>query len=259
MHGGSIQYKITDRAEKIIPAMIWLAGVCSLALALSGCKTTMYECPVLLDTKNANNKMRLIANLQDRSYSAVLSCGQSNPVLVGKFPSCLDATRDKATLDMYFGFCVGDAVVTPSPIANVPGWNDLGDFQVTNTVSPVSTVRATPTVRAAPAGIPVVTARAAVAQATQPPPPVAPVRPANLPRRVSQTTISPPCITVVSVHTEAATLPPATLAAEPLPVTEAPTAAPTAAPEVVTAAAVVSMSIAAPTFAPRAMRRPITN
>lgn len=239
--------------------MIWLAGVCSLALALSGCKTTMYECPVLLDTKNANNKMRLIANLQDRSYSAVLSCGQSNPVLVGKFPSCLDATRDKATLDMYFGFCVGDAVVTPSPIANVPGWNDLGDFQVTNTVSPVSTVRATPTVRAAPAGIPVVTARAAVAQATQPPPPVAPVRPANLPRRVSQTTISPPYITVVSVPTVAATLPPATLAPAPVPPTEAPTEGPTAAPEIVTAAAVVSMSIAAPTFAPRAMRRPITN
>lgn len=106
-------------SEKIFPMTkrLLLSSLGVLVL-MEGCSNSLPTCPVILDPQNGNNKLKLIANSQDKVYSAVLTCGQSKPTIVNTYKTCLSETTDKATIEKYFSFCVGDSVVTPSPSPN---------------------------------------------------------------------------------------------------------------------------------------------
>jgi hypothetical protein len=97
--------------------MVTVIWVVALAVLWSGCSEELGPCPVIYDSTNSQNELRLIPNSHDKSYSAILVCGPSNPVLVARFAQCLPGTDDRAKT--FFAFCDSSAVVTPKPAAGV--------------------------------------------------------------------------------------------------------------------------------------------
>ena len=97
---------------------IWLIPV---AMWLQGCSQELRKCEAITDASNPNNQLRLIPNSQDKTYSAILVCGISNPVLVGKFSECLSGEEGQATSKTFFAYCSGSVPVTPIPSNNNPG------------------------------------------------------------------------------------------------------------------------------------------
>ena len=107
---------------KKIQAMqsMWLCLV-PLSMWLHGCSQELARCDSITDSSNQNNQLRLIPNSHDKTYSAILVCGSSNPVLVGKFSQCLSGEEGQATSKTFFAYCSGSVPVTQIPSNNNPG------------------------------------------------------------------------------------------------------------------------------------------
>ena len=134
------------------------AALAGIARGLGGCHQDMMQCPVLIQSGNANNKLKLVPNSQDGSYSAILICGQAKPTLVGKFGACLSEASDDPIVTMLFSYCSGGGVITPSPsFQSSQTWGGVTAFQ--STESPQQPTQADPVTSATNAitGAPTVT------------------------------------------------------------------------------------------------------
>ena len=96
-----------------------------LAVFLTGCSVNLPECPSVTDSSNSANELRLLINSHDKTYSAILVCGDSNPKLVGKFQQCISSNESVQSL---FASCPGNGPTTNSPVS--------GQNSVTSTSSP---------------------------------------------------------------------------------------------------------------------------
>lgn len=104
---------------------------------LTGCNNQLPQCPVLLDSSNANNMLKLIPNNQDKSYSVILTCGSGKPTLVGKLNSCLSVQADAAVIQGFFVPCKGPSFSTPTPPGNnLAAWGSAGAIPISTTSGP---------------------------------------------------------------------------------------------------------------------------
>ncbi len=91
-----------------------------IALFFGGCSQEHPQCSPISDTSNPKNELRLILNPHDKSYSAILICGSSNPVLVAKFNQCLTGPDGLAKANTFFEYCKGNVDLIPTlPASNV--------------------------------------------------------------------------------------------------------------------------------------------
>lgn len=97
-------------------------------LLITGCSNSLPACHVILDSANANNKLKLVENRQENSYSAILTCGTSNPTIIGRFNTCLDDTKDRTVVHSFFSTCNGSGSGTLAPISNGGRFEDLNEF-----------------------------------------------------------------------------------------------------------------------------------
>lgn len=99
-----------------------------MCLLITGCSNSLPACPVILDSANANNKLKLVANPQENSYSAILTCGTSKPTIIGRFNTCLDDTKDKTVVNSFFSTCNGSGSGTLAPVPSGGRFGDLNEF-----------------------------------------------------------------------------------------------------------------------------------
>lgn len=108
------------------------------ALLFSGCSGTLPQCPIVLDSANAKNLLRLFPNNRDKSYSVILVCGAVQQTLVGKVNGCLSEPADSVLIQSFFALCDGGKVLTPTPTSDLAAWGGLGDVPLfTSTKTPV--------------------------------------------------------------------------------------------------------------------------
>ena len=98
-----------------------IAGLISLLVILlvSGCSKQLVDCPVIIDSRESSNKLSLVPNSHDKSYSAILTCGTSDPVLVATFDQCLSQGNDQVTISAIFLRCASTQGSTDSPLAGL--------------------------------------------------------------------------------------------------------------------------------------------
>jgi hypothetical protein len=90
-----------------------------IALFFGGCSQEHPQCSAISDAANPKNELRLILNPHDKSYSAILICGSSNPVMVAKFNQCLTGPDGLAQANTFFEYCKGNVDLIPT----LPGSN----------------------------------------------------------------------------------------------------------------------------------------
>lgn len=98
-----------------------IAGLISLLviLLISGCSKQLVDCPVIIDSRESCNKLSLVPNSHDKTYSAILTCGTGDPVLVGTFDQCLSQASDQITISAIFLRCASTQGSTDSPLAGL--------------------------------------------------------------------------------------------------------------------------------------------
>jgi hypothetical protein len=72
------------------------------AVLLTGCSVNLSECPSVYDPSNPGNELRLLINSHDKSYSAILVCGDSNPRYLDKFQECISSSE---IVQSFFTLC----------------------------------------------------------------------------------------------------------------------------------------------------------
>lgn len=115
-----------------------LVSSVACAVLFTGCSGTLPQCPIVLDSRNAKNSLRLFPNNGDKSYSVILVCGAAQQTLVGKVNGCLSEPSDSFIIQSFFDLCDGGKVQSPTPTSDLAAWGGLGDVPLfTSTKTPV--------------------------------------------------------------------------------------------------------------------------